>query len=663
MRFPAHLVLPEERQCLQAVQERLEHYSPENRFKNWLECQDADDLKEIGKGERQSAQRFLYYHAAKISETIPEHLIAVVIAMIEQWGWDVDMEGHFGHSSRNSSTVSGDETFLEWLSVHRGEKTCLPEHLQWPITLDDFVRFDQEHRLPRNQEWLIALLVASGANPWTMKRADRRNLALNNCYYRGHPSIAVQLLNLPGAPSWREALDTPGCFDDDDEETTLSSNIFGEISTDSEKYYQSNFLPSFRAFSEYALTPKEMVYTTQEMMATNLYRHPPTQKDEANIEELLKDRDRGTRDRLQRLALLPKNSHWSEGEIRQQFADELFRKLFVATWAPSYDRFELPEQKGLGIEWLTTQRTTTGPFAGKWSLFNAYCLDHTRSAQSNNGSMGTCGFPLNCWLEQPGEFRSTKHEDFHPELAALLNEDLGNGLPVRGLWTLLFLGKDYREKEPRETTGLVNTTYLEKEGSALGIHDWQAFFEAGREDAVIATEWMIERSPQPQKARHTLACIWARCVDRFPSWMDQHPGLLARALRALSTGQALHWKTLEHWPGDQGNAWERLMFHAQKQKESAQDNDDQLFLESRLGTHHPWDLDAVSSFMEDQPTLNEETWARLNNWHETQGGIDPKAREHKHYRLEPAHLARFKAALIKSSLPEVQHPSVEKERF
>lgn len=648
MRFPAHLVLPEERQCLQAVQERLKHYSPENRFKNWLECQDADDLKEIAKGNPRSAQRFLYQHAADISESIPEHLIAVAIAMIEQSGWDVDMEEHFWHSSRNSSTAYGDETFLEWLIVHRGEKTSLPVHLQWPITWDDFVRFDQEHRLPRNQEWLIALLVASGANPWTMKRTERRNLALNNCYYRGHPSIAVQLLKLPGAPSLREALDTPGCFDDD--EKTLALNIFDNFSI--KKHYQSNFLPSLLEFSECALTPTEMAYTTKEIMAINLSRHSPTEEDETNIEKLLMDTHMGALDRLQRLALLPKNSHWSEREIRQQFSDELFQKIFGATWTRSYDRFELHEQQGLGVEWLTTQRTTTGPFTGNWSLFNSYCLDHIRSAQSNNGSMGSCGFPLHHWLEQPSECPSKEQEGFQPKLAALLNEDLGNGLPVRGLWTLLFLGKNYSEKEPKEVTGLVNTTNLETESTALGIHDWQAFFEAGREDAVIATEWMIERSPQPQNARHSLACIWARCIDRFPTWMDQHPGLLARALRVLSPGQVLHWETLDHWPGGKGHPWERLMFHAQKQTEASHGNAPQLFLESHLGTHHPWDLDHVSGFLEKQPTLNEETWARLDNWHETQGGIDQKAREHKHYRLEPAHLARFKAALLKNKLPK-----------
>lgn len=673
---------PIEAEHLQAVLERIEELKQGPRpylFQDWLDEQYALH-KNLKKFNGHTSLEFLYQQGSDIRKPISPHAISVALAIGERWGWDPHFQGCFPDDSRDSRTVCGDETILEWLTVHRGTGSSLPDNLFWPITLDEFIVFDGQHQPPRDTEWLMAMIIASGVNPWIMKRPERRELALHNCISKGHHKIAAQLVALAGAPSLRELMEAPFFYR---EEKNVSEHVFSDLG-----FSFSNKLPFVEStvWSMVQAACPGFRYTLEEtaQLPLNLFEKAlnhnllPDIASNDLIEylenQLQKSRTYGAKGLLERRELLqPQNTDVEEEQVRAVTQSILDGNV----WGGKIPWMGLREQQGCGSAWLCRKTRVEGPWAGNWSVFNAHVFWAFCGAEHTSNTYGATTLPWAEWLfeKRPDTFfQEATVEKTYPELAQLLNEDLENGLPVAGLWTLVLLGKHFYDNDDPSffpTTAapsqihqpLIRVERLASEAVALGIDNWQHFFDQHREAAVVASEWLMTHAPAPQreKARTALQRVWGRCWKRYPSWMEGHPELVTRLVRLLSVGFQPDWTNLDEWSASK-NPWTEVLFSLRAlfpcEFQAEISHLSPFNLAYILALHHPSEMEDAIEWLEQAPSPDPQMLSWVREWLPDHGGLTPQQRQDPKYPLSQELICRLAAAALEHYYPETDRETV-----
>lgn len=667
---------PVEAEHLQAVLERIGELKQGPRpylFQDWLDDQVAlhHNIKKLN---GHTALEFLYQQGSDIRKPISPHAISVALAIGERWGWDPHFQGYFPDDSRNSPTVLEDESVLEWLTVHRGTGSSLSDNLFWPITLDEFIVFDAQHQPPRDTEWLMAMIIASGVNPWIMKRPERRELALHNCISKGHHKIAAQLVALAGAPSLRELMEAPFFYREDKSVSEYVFSDLGSSFSDKLPFVESTIWSMAQAAgSGFRYTLEETAQLPLNLFAKAVNHNLlPDMASSALIEHLenrlQQSRTYGAKGLLERRELLqPQNTDVPEEQARRVVQSILDGNA----WGGKLSWMGLSEQQGCGAAWLCRKTRVEGPWAGNWSVFNAHVFRSVCGAEHTGNTYGVSRLPWEVWLfdERPDTFfREATVGDTCPELTQLLNEDLENGLPVAGLWTLALLGKQFYDDDkpsffpttaaPGQThQPLIRVERLANEAVALGIDNWQHFFDQHRESAVEASEWLMAHAPasQRQKARTALQQVWGRCWKRYPSWMRGHPELVTRLVRLLSVGFQPDWTNLDEWSASK-NPWTEVLFSLRAlfpcEFQAEISHLSPFNLAYILAMHHPSEMEDAIEWLEHATSPDPHMLSWVREWLPDHGGLTPKERQDPKYPLSQELISRLTAGVLKHQFPD-----------
>lgn len=677
--FLSSITRPVDADHLEAVLKRAEELKESSRpylFQDWLDDQYHWDL-DLGELDHRTAQRFLYNHGGNIQCALSPHVISVALAIAERWGWDPHFQDEFPDESRNSQTVFEDETFLEWLTVHHDHGismgrvgSSLANDLFWPITQESFVAFDAQHQPVRDLEWLMAMTIASGSNPWFQQREERRELALQNCVGT-YPKIAHQLLRLPGAPTLRELLEQSYFYKD---HRTLSGYLF---SRENPGPMLSNLVQAAPGF-KYTLdeTVKLSLHLFEQAVALDLLPDIPREDLVSHLRNQLNaiGGTYGPKGFIERVELLFPQT----GVLPEEQADLVTQSLLDGeTWGGNLSRTGLLEQQACGATWLCQKTRVEGPWAGNWSVFNAHVFSAVCEAEHTGNTYGVNRLPWEVWLfdERPDTFfREATVEKTYPELAQLLNEDLENGLPVAGLWTLALLGKSfYKQDKPSffPTTAapgqthqpLIRVERLANEAVALGIDNLQHFFDQHREAAVEASEWLMAHAPalQRQNACTALQRVWGRCWKRHPSWMEGHPELVTRLVRLLSVGFQPAWTNEK-----EGQAWKHpwtdVLFNLPalfpREFSGRISQLSPLNLAYILALHKPSEMEDAIEWLEQAPSPDSHMLSWVREWLPDHGGLTPEERKASNYPLSQELIGRLTAAVLEHHYPETDRETV-----
>lgn len=568
-------------------------------FERWRDRLSNDSLALLKAPGPTTAQDLLFHEAARLSYPIPDHLVETVAGLISAWGWDplriltYDEVNLFADRNRHSEVE--DETFLEWLVFRSnpGPKTSLPAGLRWPVTLDGFWAFDAAHVPKRNQEWLMALTIASGANPWQRDDAGRAYLPFKRVLHR-HPAIAVQLLELPGAPSATAAL-----------ERYLSpadalKNDYGDGAELKEKMeavlpYLLQALPDLRLGDDFLvhlpMNVLEAYVGLGRMDAPTSRRMEARSLERTSVEE-----------QVTLKALLP-TVGWDPAQAEVATVEAMTRHYVAKLGVSDCAFWEYLSQPKRLDQLMRPVSTDDGK--GGWRLLEALAAFLLSRGLRELNAPRRIGCPAISWAKMM--------KDPLPSgaLAPLLEGTVGNGLPVQGLWALALLGK--RPEEGRDEQGqLIDTRRVDRsvESDLFGIDDWEEFSTQSLQSAVAATEWLIREGVDGDR----LAEAWFQWIREF-AWPGDQLGLLARVFAALGTRQYVQW-------GDQGiltnKPWAAFLVQAydtlpvfQKPLREATEDEAPLLFEFGMALMHSEDLEEIQAWLARVPSTP--TWvpARL----------------------------------------------------
>ncbi len=422
----------------------------------------------------------------------------------------------------------------------------------WPTTPEAFTpqllqAFEDRHgQMARDTvdgEWLAAMLLSVGANPWQ----GAPNGALSGCFNKALSLGMVGLVDrmwsmTEGRPSLETFSSATGEMDQT-QGTWLENAVRRSDAELTQWLLQQGVRPLHGQLHPMALA--------ESLDHVNAFiQHDALPQSPAEIRAVKS----AWRDRLKRGQL--------RAELSVRFLEALSPTVPSQEGAPAPDlndqaraaRFEQILARGkwsvsfppslisnLGSKAFEQATIAKGPLAGTWTRLSVEVVSHLRPSHTR----GVVPFDLGQTFRHvfhDGTGWDTASPETHPgALAGVLGVEWRPGLKNDGLFALALLGMSdivQLDSVNRFVTGALKPQPLVGVGAGLlGVSDLKAWATEHAEAAVAFTEALTKGSGSSACAR--LTTIWATALERHPTWLVERPDLGARLLSAL-TGSFKH---------------------------------------------------------------------------------------------------------------------------
>lgn len=452
------------------------------------------------------------------------------VALASSHGWSP--EGTITTSRENQS-------LLEWLSAHPKDWGPSREEA-WPLTVEGFEGLATLENPPAlNDEWLIALTVASGASPWATTVAP---MAPSLAHALKHQQWALvhQMLSIPGAPTLQVVLDSEG-----DLPGFPRASSWGAWFA-SQSLVGPGAIGLARLLNQHPYVPRLDVWEAASVGMVQLLVEQGVRPSEESLEGLQKGWQARTRkgtlslpDHAQMVAGIALSG--TDGPTSSYSLDPaaLIQAELGTKWDASvFDkvRRETQEEAGVGAAFLRERQTFLKAglaTSGTWSVLASKCWGRLRCVSIFN--KGVEPLPLRLWLKG-----TTGDAALGSLPRGCLSESVSGewrpGIGLKGMVALAILGQQtplqLSQKNILDEQPLPYWGDLKDWQDVLDIHDWESWSQHARADAVKFTEEVM-RTRSPTGAQ-TMCIVWNQALRRHPQWLHGEPALQARLLRALT---------------------------------------------------------------------------------------------------------------------------------
>ncbi len=483
-------------------------------------------------------------------DAVPRHealkpgMVSLLTTLFVHQGWDPQAQLTF---------PTGPKPLLDWLSEFNPSPSPQKRFGEWPTDLAEFEALEKANPdMIKNDEWLLAFVVASGASPWD-HTDEPMAPALQKALQNQRWQLARQMLSLPGAPSIQDVLDAPLPSALTTHGSTWGSWLLARASG------LGALLPNpttARAFMDTSLGFAELVsrYTPSveawELMKPQaVYLFDPSklsEKDKARIEKAWERRVRNRDVSAQAQAEVCTYLH--TGLTKEESPTTLPPSAAIQAdlgwkWGKSLlDRSEEKAEQGLGLTFLTSaQDVASGPLTkGTWTVLASKLFSRLRGTGPYQD--GVPSVKISHWLIGKSSTSWQEVVSTHRgALAAGLTPDWRPGIPLAAVAAISLLGQDSSpsfesrlKTNPIWATGAVLPHWddLADWKALLGIDDWVSWSRNLREPMVAFTEASIRSNAL--SASKSFAVAWGQVLSRFPDFLADAPELQLRLVRALA---------------------------------------------------------------------------------------------------------------------------------
>lgn len=180
---------------------------------------------------------------------------------------------------------------------------------------------------------------------------------------------------------------------------------------------------------------------------------------------------------------------------------------------------------------LKTASLPKGPLAGQWNRLSIELLRHVRQGKSRGVMPWDLGNLIEKKEGQPLELTNSTRG----LLSSALGVEWKPGVALDGLVALALLGMgDSAQRDASSVCvhPLTEQPLMDKAAGLLGIADVPAWANAHAEASVVFTEAFTKGGSDPACTR--LQQVWAAALTRHPTWLADQPVLGLRLLQALT---------------------------------------------------------------------------------------------------------------------------------
>lgn len=425
---------------------------------------------------------------------------------------------------------------------------------QWPTALAEFGPhllqtfedpfFKRERQDAIDTEWLGAVLLAAGADPWACpSTAYPYGQAIAEAITHNLSGLVHRLFDCPHAPTVQQVFDslpasvTKTLFASSSHAPTLKE-LFqrGLQLSDSEESW--TLLPG--------ASPEVL-----EMMA-NLGKLPTQETTQKRLLSAWRDRVLTARDgswpaeTCGRMNVLLTGISPAQA-MRERMSIEFLQTLNESKWNDSVGPVRESHNSAYcgnkGVEWLCSKAPILyGPNAGQWSGVAVLVAKRLRQAFCHADQRGLPVWDMAAAVSfdfvpetegaYTGKWRSGPAEDFAGSLAQARGFDWRPGIAIDGLMALGLLGMAVHPFSSKLPLDVLDVEQAQRHAEILlGVPSLRAWATLHAEAAVAFTEEMArQKKPKISKA---LLWTWATALSNHPTWLAHDPSLAPRLVRAL----------------------------------------------------------------------------------------------------------------------------------
>ena len=389
-------------------------------------------------------------------------------------------------------------------------------------------RYHVERGSALDVEWLAALLVAGGADPWAdVSETHPLGRSLARALEHNQVGLVDRLMAVPGGPSWAEVAHQRVGHEtkqlrtrttwlhavvdrNHNEWAPLLERLLAHAGPEHEgtPHPLSMAFPwALEAYAKAGKIPTEsaVVKPIVSQWRARLKSNELSAEQFSQMENRLLGQDLEAPTTSAREAL---------------FTQGLGRMPWGGTFGSSR-----PAPSKLGVDALLERAPVTrGALAGQWSHAAVLLVQQIRSF----GGRGLGAWSLLDWAF--GSFGRQQEEFEKGQLSKAIGFLWRPGVSIDGLMVLGLYGTDIRQGD-----SLLKGYYTELfEGNlaALGIEDGPCWAFQHRDDAVAFTKALVGRGSPAANAR--LAQVWAVVIERLPGLFESNPALLVELTRCLA---------------------------------------------------------------------------------------------------------------------------------
>lgn len=377
-------------------------------------------------------------------------------------------------------------------------------------------------------EWLAAVLLAKGADPWVDRSADNPlGTPLARALEHDMSGLVVRMMGMEGAPSWSELASAPV-------KPKLASlrshdSWLHAVAASREPRPQmlAMLLEKGGPVSVVSGQPhplaKAWPWAVEVFAQAGRLPEVSAQKSVLSAwRSRLKSRELSVEEMTTMEMRLTSKSNENLEQV--QMAALFAQELASPNWGTMMGRGSShPEPHGLGAEDLVVRLgVEKGSLAGQWSRAAVQAVRYLRAFGGRGvtswsfAQMGSNSGIHEVALES-GALASARGFDWRP------------GQSIDGVFMLALYGMDVEEGDNllRDYTKRKFNGNLE----ALGIKDGQAWGRAQLDSAIGFTEALVGRGTS--KVNNRLVAIWGTVARRLPGVFDDQPEQLVRLMRCL----------------------------------------------------------------------------------------------------------------------------------
>lgn len=389
-------------------------------------------------------------------------------------------------------------------------------------------RYHVEKGSALDVEWLAALLVAGGADPWedvSEKYPLGRSLA--RALEHNQVGLVDRLMAVPGGPSWAEVA-RQRVGNETKQLRTRTTWLHAVVDRNHHEWAPLLERLLAHAGPEHDVTPHPLSMAFP--WALEAYAKAgklPT--DSAVVKPIVSQ----WRARLKSTELSAEQFSAMENRLLGRELNEPTTSAREALFAQGLGRMpwggtfgsSRPAPSKLGVEALLERAPVSrGALAGQWSHAAVLLVQQVRSFETR----GVSSWSFLDWAF--GSFDRQQQAFEKGQLAAAIGFDWRPGVSIDGLMLLGLYGT-----ETQRGDGLLSSYYtqrFEENMNALGIEDGPAWALQHRDSAVVFTKALVGRGSEGIN-KH-VAKIWALVLERLPGLFDSNPALLVELTRCLA---------------------------------------------------------------------------------------------------------------------------------
>ena len=424
----------------------------------------------------------------------------------------------------------------------------------WPLELDGFSdALIQEFTDPLGKpsrdavdgEWLAAVLLAAGANPWAGREDHPFDASLGGAFNRalglGMTGLADRMWQVEeGRPSVDELT-----------HTLLEQRRVGDSRFASGTWLELSVQREDTALTTWLLErgvrplpdrphPLGNAHSSAHIEAFRVFDLlPETAAEKRAVESAwrarLKKRDITPETMValqQSMSAGPSGAAQMSKEAQSEamLGAKIEQALALTKWD---ERCAGSVTFNMSVDALCQQGVVSkGALAGQWNLMvaefiNSLRADHPRGAMP----VDLCKMIQHEYID--GKWMTASLPESGGALAAARGFEWREGVSIDGFLVLGVLGmSDTDQRDSRDRGPTQDQPLIQAAAQVLGIEDVQAWAVEHAASAVVATETLAKGGADPALQR--LRTIWKTVLDRHPTLLKESPDLGARLLKALT---------------------------------------------------------------------------------------------------------------------------------